>query len=237
MSSQIKSLIFAAALCIACSVLLTGANTGLKPLQQRNMAVDRHRNILLALGLVREGEAVPNAKIESLYDTYVKSIQVDRDGKILTLEKPAKTDCRCMCMSSKSRSKLMSSPSTRAACGVKFNGYLAIENDGATIRGFTVYKHTETPGLGGEIESRWFRKNFENKKIVNAQGSFASIGIAKGAVSDVIPEPKRDNYVDGISGATLTGKYLSAGLEDILQDYEPVAIEFRQKNLRYLRVQ
>jgi Na+-transporting NADH:ubiquinone oxidoreductase subunit C len=53
----------------------------------------------------------------------------------------------------------------------------------------------------------------------------------------VIPEPKRDNYVDGISGATLTGKYLSAGLKDILQDYEPVAIEFRQKNLRYLRVQ
>jgi Na+-transporting NADH:ubiquinone oxidoreductase subunit C len=84
MSSQIKSLIFAAVLCIACSVLLTGANTGLKPLQQRNMAVDRHRNILLALGLVREGEAVPSAKIESLYDTYVKSIQVDRDGKILT---------------------------------------------------------------------------------------------------------------------------------------------------------
>lgn len=237
MSSQIKSLIFAAALCFACSVLLTGANTGLKPFQQRNMAVDRHRNILLALGLVREGEAVPNAQIESLYDTYVKSIQVDRDGKILTPAEVREDQLPLYVYVKQEQIEAYVVPiNTRGLWG-EIHGYLAIENDGATIRGFTVYKHAETPGLGGEIESRWFRKNFENKKIVNAQGVFASIGIAKGTVKDMVPEPKRENYVDGISGATLTGKYLSAGLKDILQDYEPVAIEFRQKNLRYLRVQ
>jgi Na+-transporting NADH:ubiquinone oxidoreductase subunit C len=46
----------------------------------------------------------------------------------------------------------------------------------------------------------------------------------------MIPPQKQPNYVDGISGATLTGRYLSAGLREVLEDYEPVSIRFR-KNL------
>ena len=222
---------------MACSVLLTAANTGLKPLQQRNMAVDRHRNILLALGLVREGERVPGEQIEPIYEPSIKSITVDREGKILTAEEASGNHLPLYVYVKEEQIEAYVVPiNTRGLWG-EIQGYLAIENDGTTIRGFTVYKHAETPGLGGEIESRWFRKNFENKKIVNTEGAFASVGIAKGAVKDVIPEPKRDNYVDGISGATLTGKYLTAGLKEILQDYEPVAIQFRHSNKRYLRVQ
>ena len=125
---------------------------------------------------------------------------------------------------------------TRGLWGA-IHGYLALENDGATIRGFTVYKHSETPGLGGEIQSRWFRKNFENKKIIDSQGDFVSIRVAKGVAKEVVPQPERPNHVDGISGATMTGKFLSSGLKEILHDYEPMAIEFRHKNPRYLRVQ
>jgi Na+-transporting NADH:ubiquinone oxidoreductase subunit C len=111
-------------------------------------------------------------------------------------------------------------------------GYLAIKDDGSTISGFTVYKHSETPGLGGEIEQNWFQKNFVGKKIVNLQGNFVSIRIAKGAVDDIISKEKQLNYVDGISGATLTGKFLSEGLQDILRDYEPVSVRFRKNQMR-----
>jgi Na+-transporting NADH:ubiquinone oxidoreductase subunit C len=38
--------------------------------------------------------------------------------------------------------------------------------------------------------------------------------------------------VDGISGATLTGRYLAAGIRDTLSQYEPVAVKFR-KNLAH----
>ena len=107
-------------------------------------------------------------------------------------------------------------------------GYLAIQNDGSTVSGFTVYKHSETPGLGGEIEKKWFQKNFVGKKIVDHDGYFVSVSIAKGKVADKIPEKSQANYVDGISGATLTGKYLSAGMKEILQNYEPVSIRFRK---------
>ena len=60
-------------------------------------------------------------------------------------------------------------------------------------------------------------------------GDFVSISIAKGLLPESFPREKRPNYVDGISGATLTGKYLSAGLKNILQAYEPVSIKFRTR--------
>ncbi len=237
MSSPIKSLMFAAMLCIVCSVLLTAANTGLKPLQQRNMAVDRHKNILVALGLIQEGQTMASDQVEALYNENVKSLWVDRDGRILSdAQRPSSRLALYLYVKQGKVEAYVVPINTRGLWG-EIQGYLAIDNDGATIRGFTVYKHQETPGLGGEIESRWFRKNFENKKIIDASGNFASIAIAKGAVQDVVPQPKRPNYVDGISGATMTGKFLTAGLKDILREYEPVSIAFRHKNPRYLRAQ
>ena len=95
------------------------------------------------------------------------------------------------------------------------------------MAGFTVYKHSETPGLGGEIEKRWFQKNWIGKRIVDQAGEFVSVGIAKGKVEVTVPEQQRPHYVDGISGATLTGNYLTAGIREILEKYEPVSIKFR----------
>jgi Na+-transporting NADH:ubiquinone oxidoreductase subunit C len=187
MSSQLKSLLFAAILCIVCSVLLTAANTGLKPFQQRNMAVDRQKNILIAIGLLSESQKAAGNRIESLYNQYVKSLRVGRDGKILTAEADSIDHLPLYVYVKQNQIEAYVVPiHTRGLWG-EIHGYLAIENDGATIRGFTVFKHSETPGLGGEIESRWFRKNFENKKIVDAGGGFVSISIAKGIVQDVVP--------------------------------------------------
>jgi len=38
--------------------------------------------------------------------------------------------------------------------------------------------------------------------------------------------------VDGISGATLTGKFLNEGMKETLRRYEPVAIQFRREEPR-----
>jgi Na+-transporting NADH:ubiquinone oxidoreductase subunit C len=112
----------------------------------------------------------------------------------------------------------------------KIQGYLAFKDDGETVSGFSVYSHSETPGLGGEIESAWFQKNFKGKKILNSQDEFVSVGIAKGKVEN-LPEGKQENYVDGISGATLTGQYLAEGIKSTLVKYDAVSITFRQGGL------
>jgi Na+-transporting NADH:ubiquinone oxidoreductase subunit C len=110
----------------------------------------------------------------------------------------------------------------------KIEGYIALENDGKTVAGFTVYSQQETPGLGGEIEKAWFQNNFRGKRIVGPDGKFQSVAIAKGRVADRIPPKNQANYVDGISGATLTGRFLSQGLRDTLLAYEKVSINFRK---------
>ena len=107
-----------------------------------------------------------------------------------------------------------------------------MENDGATVAGFTVFSHGETPGLGGEIETAWFQKNFQGKKIVDGSGVFTAIGIAKGKAADTIPPERQANYVDGISGATLTGRFLSEGLQTTLAAYEKVSTNFRNGSIQ-----
>lgn len=237
MSNYMKSIVFAAVLCVVCSVLLTSASTGLKTFQQRNMKVDREKNVLLALGLLQEGQTATPDQIESLYARNVKSLWVDRQGSIRTADDAPEDPLPLYVYVDQEQIQAYVVPiDTRGLWG-EIHGYLAMENDGTTIRGFTVYKHSETPGLGGEIENRWFRENFENKKIVDSEGVFVSVGVAKGAVKDMVPEPQRPNHVDGISGATMTGRFLSEGLKEILQAYEPMAQAFRQKNPSDLKVQ
>ena len=237
MPKNIKSIVFAALLCVVCSVLLTAASTGLKPLQQRNIAVDRHKNILRAFGVIQEGEAADARRVESLYGQYVQSRWVEADGTLLTEARRTATALPLYIYVKDGAVRAYAVPiDTRGLWGA-IHGYLAVDNDGTTIRGFTVYQHQETPGLGGEIESRWFRKNFKGKKLTDQNGAFVSISVAKGKARDVVPAVKQPNYVDGISGATLTGKYLTLGLKQILREYEPVAVEFRHREARYLRVQ
>lgn len=232
MPNAIKSIVFATILCVVCSLLLTAASTGLKPYQQKNVEVDRQKNILKAFGIIHEGRALKNADVERLYAQSVQSVWVDESGRILMENERGPNDLPLYTHVKDHEVLAYVVPiDTRGLWG-QIRGYLALDNDGSTVLGFTVFQHQETPGLGGEIESRWFRKNFEGKKIVNNGGEFVSIHIAKGGGAESLPPEKRINYVDGISGATMTGKFLSEGLKEILKAYEPVAIQFRQKHNR-----
>ena len=231
MSDQLKSFLFAAATCLVCTISLTAASTGLKELQQKNIAMDRQKNILKSVGLIDENVGYTQEEINKLYADNIKYIFVDSKGTIIKKDQKAKKKLPVYIYMKNDRIESYILPIDSRGLWGRILGYLALKNDGSTIAGFTVYKHSETPGLGGEIERRWFQKNFEGKKIVSRTGKFLSISIAKGGLTDTVPEDRRINYVDGISGATLTGKYLSSGLKDILLEYEPVSLKFRTKKL------
>jgi Na+-transporting NADH:ubiquinone oxidoreductase subunit C len=226
-----KSLLFATLLCVVCSLLLTAASSGLKARQQQNMEVDRQKNILKAFGIIDDAQTISAAEIQQLYRLNVRSVWVDESGRSVAENLRGPRALPLYIFSENDAVQAYVVPIDSRGLWGTIHGYLAIENDGSTIRGFTVYQHQETPGLGGEIESRWFRKNFAGKKIVNAGGDFVSVRIAKGSVDDRMPSDIRINYVDGISGATLTGKFLSEGMQEILKAYEPIAVQFRQKDV------
>ena len=231
MSDQLRSFLFAAATCLVCTISLTAASTGLKSFQQKNMAMDRQKNILKSVGLIDENTGYTFEKINQLYADNIKCIWVDSKGSIIEKDQKAKRELPIYIYIKNSLIESYILPINSRGLWGRIFGYLALKNDGSTIAGFTVYKHSETPGLGGEVEKRWFQKNFEGKKIVSRTGNFLSLSIAKGSVEDTVPEDMRGNYVDGISGATLTGKYLTSGLKDILLEYEPVSLKFRTKKL------
>jgi Na+-transporting NADH:ubiquinone oxidoreductase subunit C len=229
MSSRLKSIVFAAVLCVVCSLLLTAASTGLQVYQQKNIEVDMQKNILKAVGLIAEDEKYTDSEINDLFTGRIETHWVGPSGQVVDAADRSPCDCRVYLHKENGQIKNYILPiNTRGLWG-KIHGYLAIEDDGQTIAGFTVYKHAETPGLGGEIEKNWFQQNFVGKKILDEAGEFVSVSIAKGKVDQAVPLEKRPNYVDGISGATLTGKYLSAGLREILSTYEPVSIRFRNQ--------
>jgi Na+-transporting NADH:ubiquinone oxidoreductase subunit C len=209
---------------------LTTASTGLQRFQKQNMRIDKHRNVLMSVGLVKADQRYPADEIETMYTEFIKPLWVDSDGELIEAPQEGENNLPLYIFEKDNQIQAYIVPITSRGLWGKIQGYLAIENDGSTVSGFTVFKHSETPGLGGEIEKAWFQKNWIGKKIVDRDGDFVSVAIAKGAVQDMIPPQKQPNYVDGISGATLTGKYLTAGLKEVLEDYEPVSIRFR-KNL------
>jgi len=227
MSEGMKSFWFAVAMCVVCSTLLTLGATGLKPFQEKNILLDRRENILVAAGLLDENASHSSDVVLQLYAESITPYWVDADGMAEPDGEQHPGDLPMYLCYQEGKLTAYIIPFTSRGLWGKIYGYLALDTDGATIKGFTVYKHQETPGLGGEIEKRWFRKNFSGKKIVDRDGDFVSVAIAKGNAANAVPEDKQPNYVDGISGATLTGKFLSQGLKNILLEYEPVSVQFR----------
>jgi Na+-transporting NADH:ubiquinone oxidoreductase subunit C len=229
MSDHRKSFVAVGVLCVVCSVLITAASSGLRGYQLRNMNLDRQKNLLRSVGLIDDQKKYPAYEIESLYRKNIRSFYVGSDGRMI--EVSAETEGQLPIYLYMPEDEIIAYIVPIDARGLwgRIKGYLAIDSDGTTITGFTVYKHQETPGLGGEIERRWFQKNFEGKKIVDQEGSFVSVGIARGLVEDRVPADRQIHYVDGISGATLTGRYLEASLKDILMEYEPVSVRFRKQ--------
>jgi Na+-transporting NADH:ubiquinone oxidoreductase subunit C len=228
MSERIRSLLFAGLLSLVCSVLLTAASTGLQDLQQHNMRLEKKRNILKAVGLIETGKIISESDIERIYDQNIRTFWVTPAGDLVDALKRNEADLALYVRLEDQKIRNYAVPVESRGLWGKIYAYLALESDGATIAGFTVFKHAETPGLGGEIEKEWFQKKWIGKKIIDKKGAFVSVSIARGAAKDAVSDERLSHYVDGISGATLTGRYLSAGIRQTLESYEPVSIRFRK---------
>lgn len=94
-------------------------------------------------------------------------------------------------------------------------GYVAFDSDGSTIYGAYFAHQGETPGLGAEIEKPAFSSQFEGKKVFK-DGRFRPIAVVKAGQQPLNGE----DYVDGISGGTITSKGVGAMLDNCLTPYK-----------------
>ena len=98
-------------------------------------------------------------------------------------------------------------------------GYISLDDDKDTIYGAGFGHEGETPGLGAEIDTKTFSSRFIGKKIFNQSGQFTSVAVVKpGQVA------QGQDYIDGISGGTITSQGVDAMLKSSLGAYEPFLI-------------
>lgn len=230
---------FAAVVCVACSLVVSAGATLLKTRQEANARLDVQRNILRAVGLIEPGLRPAPSEVEELYASRIEGLVLDRSGRIVPGRKPEELDPEkdkgllpLYLRKEDGRTAAYAFPVSGKGLWSTLYGYLALEPDGTTVKGITFYKHGETPGLGAEIEKEWFQRNFAGKKVLDEKGRLVSVTVVKGRVEDSVPPARRQHYVDGISGATITSKGVTQLVRAGLQSYDPFFQEIRREAKR-----
>lgn len=192
MREDTKTLVFAAVVCVSCSLLLSGTAAGLKSFKEANQAFDVKRNIVKAFGI--DIGAMERPEIEATFEKHVTQEAAGELPIYLWTDEGADKPTK------------YAFPISGKGLWSMIYGYLALNADLETIAGVSFYKHGETPGLGAEVEKSWFQQQFAGKKMYDG-GKPTQFKVAKpGSTLD-------ETTVDGISGATLTGK----GVEQFLR--------------------
>ena len=229
--STSKTLMVALALCIVCSVIVSGAAVILKPIQEINKTLDRKRNILAAAGMLEKNATAEdinkqfsdiNTRVVDLntgkfaddavdlarYDPLKAAKDPDLSEALTTKQDLAKISRReqyavvYLVENPQGDIEKVILPIRGYGLWSTLYGFIALESDGNTIAGLGFYEHGETPGLGGEVDNpRW--KAFWPGKQVYRDGE-VEIGLVKGSVDPADVDASWE--VDGLAGATLTSK-------------------------------
>jgi Na+-transporting NADH:ubiquinone oxidoreductase subunit C len=228
MRSDTYTIVFTTIVTVVLGLGLSVTADSLRERQSINEQLDIKKNILSVLGFGQSNDWT-NDKVQSLYEQNINEFIVDKTGSIISAVESSDLN-KYTIYQSRENDKVTGYAIPIAGKGLwgTMYGYFAIEPDAETVKGITFYRHKETPGLGAEVDKEWFQNNFVGKKLIDTNGSLVSVEVVKGYVSST--DPKAMHKVDGISGATITGKGLTTFLKNDLQKYEPYLAKVRKLN-------
>ncbi len=237
---------FSAVLTIILGGLLSFTALGLRPLQQEQVALNTQKKILGAVVTLKPTDDVPG-----IYQSRIQSLVVNAKGEEVKEIEGGPVVAEAVDVGKQFKRppeerlypiyKLMSEKNPEEVDayilpvygnGLWDNiwGYIALEQDLATVRG-AVFDHAgETPGLGARITSVEVQERFRGKKIYDDLGSLVGISMVKGEGGD--PSIYGDNEVDGMSGATITATGVNNMLRNYLSYYEPYLEKATGKDLK-----
>lgn len=259
-SNNSKTITVALTLCLVCSVLVSAVAVGLKPAQVENARLDRNKNILVAAGMFDPASDTDQDVAERFKDFEVEIVDLNA-GNYLdddALKAVGIDDRNTYDASQAAKNKALSEDlgdNDPASIGRKpkyakvyvknddagnpemvvlpvqgyglwgtMYGFLTLESDMNTIKGISFYEHKETPGLGARIEEPKWRAMWSGIHAYDESGDVAT-GVTKAG------NPK-ENWVDGISGATLTSRGVSNMIQFWLgeQGYKPYLDHVREQS-------
>jgi Na+-transporting NADH:ubiquinone oxidoreductase subunit C len=221
-------IIYAAVLTVVCGGLLAFASEGLKERQQANVAMEQKYNILSTVIPIPEG-----ADVDKMYRKRVRQFVINYEGEVQPgkmpsdisvpseYKKPAKDRLLPVYefVSEEDSTKVTNVVIPVYGYGLwnNISGYIAVESDFNTLKGAKFQHVGETPGLGARIQDdESVQQRYVGKKIFEGD-KVVSVTMMKGEGNDWSNDPHK---VDGMSGATLTGKGVNNMLLDYLTCYE-----------------
>lgn len=239
------TLLFAIGMTIVVGTLLAAIDSSLRERIDTNKILEKQQNILYAIGINdNEGSSVrfiskDKAPIE--FDKYVVNQIYIQGSKIIeddeaylievkkekTLAKDASYDRRLpLFIAEKDDKKYYVAPIRGNGLWNAIWGYVAMDED-MIIQGAYFDHQAETPGLGANINQRFFMDDFIGENLLDSNGNFRGITVSK---KDLDPrnEIKDDNRVDAIAGATITGDGVSAMIKGDLRLYVPYFKKLKQ---------
>ncbi|NPA68025.1 MAG: NADH:ubiquinone reductase (Na(+)-transporting) subunit C [Chlorobi bacterium] len=221
-NSNLYTFIYASVLVIAVAAALAFTAVKLKPLQDKNVRVEKMQNILKSIGV----NTTPD-NAEQLYNKYVTdAYAVNSKGEKLEgvnafdvnlkLQFKAEPDKRVLpvyeAKNDKGETKIIIPLRGKGLWGPIW-GYFALNDDYNTIYGAVFDHKGETPGLGAEIATEKFQKQFKGKTLFDGD-KFVSITVYKGGKGSALKAGDTKHGVDAISGGTITSKGLEAMVKD-----------------------
>ncbi|MCM1348508.1 MAG: NADH:ubiquinone reductase (Na(+)-transporting) subunit C [Firmicutes bacterium] len=222
--SNVYTTIYIVVLVLVVGTALAATSLALKPLQQQNADADKMRQILAAVHIVPDKD-----QITADFSRYITRQEViNSQGEEVTgnafeidMAKQVKLpDAErqlpvFICTLPDGSTKYIL-PAYGAGLWGPIWGYIAIDANGSTIYGAYFAHQGETPGLGAEIEKPAFTDQFNSSLNLFKNGQFLPIGVVKGGVA---PANGAD-YVNGISGGTITSKGVGSMLDNCLTPYK-----------------
>lgn len=230
--SNLYIVIYSAVLTIVCGGLLAWASEGLKDRQQANIALEQKKNILATVMQVKDGDDV-----NAIYAKRVKAYVIDFKGNVkegmtpndvalgAEYKKPAEQRLLPVyeIVSDSDPNKVESVVLPLFGFGLWDNiwGFVSLEHDMNTIQGVKFSHKGETPGLGARIDSDDIQNRYKGKKVFEGD-NLVSVTMMKGEGNDYSADHHK---VDGMSGATLTGK----GVNNMLKEYLTCYLNYIKK--------
>lgn len=223
-NSNTYIIIYIVILVVIVGAALAFTSMSLRPLQQANADADKMRQILASVHISSPKDEIIPTYEKVIIDQFVVDSDGNRvDGEVAfsvnvanEVKKPS--DERLLPvyeakMADGSIKYVL--PAYGAGLWGPIWGYVSVDSDGTTVYGAYFSHQGETPGLGAEIEKPAFSDQFDGKKLFK-NGVFFPIEVIKRGFK---PEGDAD-FVDGISGGTITSKGVGSMLDNCLKPYE-----------------
>ncbi|TLF42663.1 Na(+)-translocating NADH-quinone reductase subunit C [Maribacter aurantiacus] len=233
---NVYTVVFASVMVVIVGSILAFLATGLSGRINENMRFEKQQNILYAMGInenADEGSVnfVPTDEVESEFSQYITEQIVIKGDEVfenkeaylidmkkqLAMAKKGQTPELPLFIGEKEGRKFYVIPMYGKGLWDDIWGYIALDSE-MVVQGVFFDHKGETPGLGANINQRYFMDDFSGESIMDGT-RYAGINVAKGN-NDPLNNDKDDNEVDALAGATITGNGVAAMIKETINLYK-----------------